>query len=263
MAGLTVTGAVALGALAGCSSDTELGRLGYPAPITETGTLSLSFWQDAWIAAFVVGVITWGLILWAVVVYRRRPGNDGVPVQTRYHAPLEILYTFVPTVMVAVLFAITARDQATLTALTPHPANTVGVIGFKWNWTFNYTDDDAYDTGTPDLPANLWLPVGKTTRFQLTSPDVIHDFWVPAFLFKMDDIPGRQNQFELTPTTIGTFAGRCAELCGQDHSRMLFTVHVVSQADYDAHIALLKAEGQSGQLLTGRVAINAVEGRTR
>ena len=63
--------------------------------------------------------------------------------------------------------------------------------------------------------------------FKLQSDDVIHSFWVPAFLFKMDVIPGQNNKFEITPTKIGTYAGRCAELCGKDHARMLFNVQVV------------------------------------
>ena len=81
---------------------------------------------------------------------------------------------------------------------------------------------------------------------------MIHSFWVPAFLFKMDVIPGRTNQFEVTPNKEGTFIGKCAELCGVDHSRMLFTVKVVSQAEFDAHMQELRAKGQIGQLTSGR-----------
>jgi cytochrome c oxidase subunit 2 len=73
----------------------------------------------------------------------------------------------------------------------------------------------------------------------------------------MDVIPGKTNQFELTPTTLGTYPGRCAELCGVDHSRMLFQVKVVSAADYAQHIADLKAAGQVGLLDTGRVSDQA------
>ncbi len=251
-AALLVGAAVVLLGTAGCSSDTELGRLGYPEPITEQGPLLLSFWQNAWIAAFAVGVLTWGLIIWAIVAYRRRTA-DGAPIQTRYNLPLEILYTVTPAIMIFALFAVTARDQAEITKLTPDPANTVGVVGFKWNWGFNY-EEGAFDSGTPARPAQLWLPVDERTRFQLTSPDVIHSFWVPQFLFKMDVIPGRENQFELTPNKVGVFAGKCAELCGTDHSRMLFQVHVVTRAEYDQHIADLKANGQAGKLQTGRIS---------
>ena len=77
-------------------------------------------------------------------------------------------------------------------------------------------------------------------KFTLQSNDVIHSFWVPAFLFKMDVIPGRTNHFQITPKQLGTFKGRCAELCGQDHARMLFNVRVVSPTEYDQYVSDLK-----------------------
>ena len=83
-------------------------------------------------------------------------------------------------------------------------------------------------------------------KFTLHSNDVIHSFWVPAFLFKMDVIPGRHNTFEITPTKLGHFDGRCAELCGQDHARMLFNVRVVSPQEYDAYVTDLKARVVEG-----------------
>ena len=89
------------------------------------------------------------------------------------------------------------RDR--LTQLSDDPDHTVNVVGFRWSWAFNYVDEDVYDVGTPDEFPTLYLPVNETIRFQLTSPDVIHSFWVPAFLFKMDVIPGRLNEFEMTP----------------------------------------------------------------
>ena len=256
---MAVGAALVLAGTAGCSADTQLGRVGYPEPVTEQGPILLSFWQNAWIAAFAVGVLTWGLIFWAIIAYRKRTG-EGAPIQTRYNMPLEILYTVAPAIMIAALFAITARDQAELTKLTPDVKNTVGVVGFKWNWGFNYLDGGAYETGTPAKPAELWLPVDQRVRFNLTSPDVIHSFWVPQFLFKMDVIPGRENQFELTPNKIGVFAGKCAELCGTYHSDMLFTVHVVTPEEYQAHIDKLKAAGQNGKLQTGRIDTNGTAG---
>ncbi|HET7900272.1 MAG TPA: cytochrome c oxidase subunit II [Candidatus Nanopelagicales bacterium] len=248
-----VTGsALVLLGTAGCASDTALGRLGYPEPATEQGPTLLGFWQGAWIAALAVGALTWGLIFWAIIVYRRRTA-EAAPVQTRYNLPIEILYTVAPAIMIGALFVFTARDQAEIMKLTPDQKNTVEVVGFKWNWGFNYLSDNAFETGTPTRVAELWLPVNERTRFQLVSPDVIHSFWVPSFLFKMDVVPGRLNQFELTPNKIGTFEGKCAELCGTYHSDMLFTVHVVSREDYEKHIADLKANGLSGKLESGRV----------
>jgi len=89
--------------------------------------------------------------------------------------------------------------------------------------------------------------VGKSVHFNLTSPDVIHSFWIPAFYQKLDVIPGKDNNFYATPTTIGVFPGKCAELCGTYHSAMLFNVHVVSEADYTAYLKTLIARGQIGE----------------
>jgi cytochrome c oxidase subunit 2 len=150
-----------------------------------------------------------------------------------------------------------------LTALSDDPDRTINVVGFRWNWTFNYVDDDVYDTGSPNEFPTLYLPEGETVRFVLTSPDVLHSFWVPAFLFKRDVIPGRSNEFDLTPNKVGTYAGKCAELCGVDHSRMLFNVKVVPLDEYERHIADLEAAGQTGLLETGRVTTDADSGQGR
>jgi cytochrome c oxidase subunit 2 len=157
--------------------------------------------------------------------------------------------------MVLALFYFTARDQAILTKVSNDQTHTVNVEGWRWSWGFNYLDESAYDVGTPKERPTLWLPVNEKVKFELTSPDVIHSFWVPAFLMKMDIIPGRKNAFEVTPDRVGTFSGKCAELCGVDHSRMLFDVKVVTRAEYNAHIAQLKAIGQSGKLNTGRTVV--------
>ena len=95
------------------------------------------------------------------------------------------------------------------------------------------------------------LPVNSQVHFDLHSPDVIHSFWGPSFLYKMDVIPGRLNQFEVTPTKIGEYDGKCAELCGVDHSRMLFKVKIVSVEDYQKHLQELRAQGNTGQVRSG------------
>ena len=221
-----------------------------PEPATKEGSITQNLWQGSWIAAWAVGLFTWGLMLWAAIAYRRRHKSD-VPEQTKYNLPIEILYTIVPLIMILGLFWFTARDQSEILALKNDQDQTVNVVGYRWNWGFNYIDEGAYAVGTPNLPAELVLPINEKIRFELTSPDVIHSFWVPAFLFKMDIIPGKTNAFELTPDKLGTYAGKCAELCGVDHSRMIFTVRVVERAEFDAYIADLKARGQSGLLDTG------------
>jgi cytochrome c oxidase subunit 2 len=246
---------VGLGALAitltasGCTAN-EVFFLDLPEPVTKEGAIIQNLWNGSWIAAWIVGLVTWGLMLWAAVAYRRRH-KDEVPEQTKYNIPIEILYTILPLIMVLGLFWFTVRDQTEIITVSNDQDQTVEVVGFRWNWGFNYVDQDAYAVGTPNLPAELVLPVGEKIRFELVSPDVIHSFWVPAFLFKMDVIPGKTNVFELTPDKVGTYVGKCAELCGVDHARMLFNVRVVERAEYDAYIADLKARGQSGVLDTG------------
>ena len=112
---------------------------------------------------------------------------------------------------------------------------------------FSY-DEYAYEVGTGSYIPELWLPVDETTRFNLYSPDVIHNFGVPSFLMKMDVIPGRVNHYVITPTQEGVYRGACYELCGVYHSRMLFEVHVVSREEYDAHVAELEDAGQTSEL---------------
>ena len=94
----------------------------------------------------------------------------------------------------------------------------------------------------------MYLPVGQRVRLELESRDVIHSFWVPAFLYKEDMIPGRHNVYEFTPQMEGTYQGKCAELCGEYHSEMLFQVQVVSEQEYAEQMALLEDRGQTGSL---------------
>ncbi|HET8982401.1 MAG TPA: cytochrome c oxidase subunit II [Pedococcus sp.] len=247
-------------ALSGCAGRVQDGLL--PRGVTQGAERVTNLWVAAWIAALLVGGLVWGLIIWCVVAYRRRKDDDGsLPDQLRYNVPLEILYTVVPVFMIAVLFFYTQRDEAALLDTSKHPDVVINVVGKQWSWDFNYVNEGTYEAGTQaqltgkpgveeTLPT-LYLPVNKRTEFVLTSRDVIHSFWIPAFLQKLDMIPGRVNKFEVVPMRTGDFKGKCAELCGAYHSRMLFNVKVVDQATYDAHIAELKAQGNTGQLDNG------------
>lgn len=217
----------------------------------------VSLWTGSWIAALAVGVLTWGLMIWAITAYRRRKGDDSMPNQLRYNLPLEVFYTLVPLIMIGGLFFYTQRDTSSITAISNDQEQTVGVVGFRWSWGFNYIEQDVHEVGTPGQDPVLYLPVDQKVQFDLSSPDVIHSFWVPAFLFKMDVIPGRTNRFEVTPNKVGDYLGKCAELCGVDHARMLFKVRVVPQTEFDAHIADLRSKGQTGLLETGRTSDQA------
>ncbi|WP_051247012.1 cytochrome c oxidase subunit II [Nocardioides halotolerans] len=243
----------------GCSEEGK--RLAMPDPASEQGEPILALWQGAWIAALATGIVVWGLIFFVVIRYRRR-SDDEIPVQTRYNLPLEIFYTIAPVVMVIVFFSHTVHTQNLVLEDDTAPDNIIEVTGQQWSWTFNYgvgdpdnsadddrTDDrfpyDSYvhDGGTAAYIPELWLPVDETTRFNLHSPDVIHDFGVPSFLMRMDVVPGRVNHYVIKPTREGVFKGKCYELCGVYHSRMLFEVHVVSREEYDEHLQELEDAG--------------------
>ncbi|MFD9035489.1 cytochrome c oxidase subunit II [Streptomyces sp. NPDC059567] len=285
-----LTAGLILATATGCSYNWEdFPRLGMPTPVTEQAPTILSLWQGSWAAALVTGVLVWGLILWSVMFHRRSRTKVEVPPQTRYNMPIEALYTVTPLIIVSVLFYFTARDESKLLSLADKPAHTINVVGYQWSWGFNYIENVPGVTGDAqtapnldaipdkyqdDFPANaggvydagipgdrnpqtgnpgptLWLPEGEKVRFVLTSRDVIHSFWVVPFLFKQDVIPGHTNVFEVTPNKQGTFLGKCAELCGVDHSRMLFNVKVVSPERYQQHLKELAEKGQTGYIPSG------------
>ncbi|MSZ76001.1 MAG: cytochrome c oxidase subunit II [Actinobacteria bacterium] len=251
-----------------------------PDPATLEGESTLALWQGAWIAALVTGVVVWGLMAWVVIRYRRR-SDDEIPVQTRYNLPLEIFYTIAPVMMVVVFFSHTVRVQNIALEESACPDNIVEVTGQQWSWTFNYGlgekdcdfkegegEDESgtegyaypsytYEVGTASYIPTLYLPVNESTRFNLHSPDVIHDFGVPGFLMKMDVIPGRVNSYEITPTRTGSFLGKCYELCGVYHSRMLFKVEVVTAEEYADYLDTLVADDRESDepLLGGANAI--------
>lgn len=222
-----------------------------PEHITEQGDAIQTLWNGAWIAALATGAVVLGLIIWACIFHRKRNKAEELPPQVRYNLPIEIFYTLVPLVMVAVFFFYTARDSEYLGKVSASPDVKVKVEAFQWSWRFT-TEVDGKKMPVPvvgqpvsdyKLGPQLVLPVGKTVQFDLSSPDVIHSFWVPEFLFKRDVIPGIKEgnpgrTFEIkTLNKPGVYAGRCAELCGVDHSRMLFSVKLVPQAEFDSYFA--------------------------
>ena len=219
---------------------------GLPEPVTDQGENIYELYLGSNAAAVVVGAFVLVLILFASVRYRKR--SDDLPRQVRYNLPIEVLYTAVPFVIIAVLFYYTVLSQNYVNELTEDDAGNsaadvnIGVVGFQWNWQFNYVDEDVQVIGETGKPAQLVLPTDRTIRFTQTSPDVIHSFWVPSFLFKRDVIPGRENAFELTLRKEGEFIGRCAELCGEKHAFMNFSVLVVSPEEYDEYIDGLQAD---------------------
>ncbi|MDO5661185.1 MAG: cytochrome c oxidase subunit II [Brachybacterium sp.] len=253
--------ALAVIALAGCTAEQQRGYLpGYDdGAVTNQTERITSIWTGSWVALVLVGLIVWGLTIWCVVAYRRRRLDSGFPVQLRYHVPLELIFTLLPVVMIMSFFYFTQRDTAIVEHHDEDPDVVVQVIGKQWSWDFNYVSEDTYEspgvqsfetgmTGAAESLPVLYVPEGQSVEFQLESRDVIHSFWVVDFLYKKDMIPGHTTSFQVTPTREGVYAGKCAELCGEYHSDMLFNVHVVSQEEFDQRMQDLRDQGNTGQL---------------
>lgn len=247
--------------LTGCSPELQRGFLPDSAGVTNHTDRIIGLWTTSWIVLLGVGVVSWGLLAWALIVYRRRKGETGLPQQLRYNMPIETLFTVVPLILVVGFFAFTARDMTAIGAEVENPDVHIQVIGKQWSWDFNYIDENVYESGIQaqytgveenimeTLPT-LYLPVGKSVQIDLNARDVIHSFWVVDFLYKKDMFPGHTNTMYFTPLKEGTYVGKCAELCGEYHSMMLFNVKVVSEAEYESQMAALAAKGNVGLLTT-------------
>jgi cytochrome c oxidase subunit II len=248
--GLSALALAAAVLLSGCSATDVIG-FGWPRGITEQSKRMYDLWIGSVIAALVVGFLVWGLIVWCVVRYRKR--GDELPPQTRYNMPIELLYTVMPFLVVAVLFYYTAVVQTDVDKVRPNPDVTVDVIAFKWNWEFVYPEvKDAAGQpiatiGSSNTIPVLVLPTHKRIRFVEHAEDVIHSFWVPELLFKRDVFPGNvTNTFEVTIDQIGAYVGHCAELCGTYHSMMNFELRAVSFDVYQRFVAA-KQQGMTTQ----------------
>jgi len=249
--------AVQLGGLAllivplttGCSVD-EVLRFGWPVGVTPQAEAMRELWTWSAIAALVVGAVTWGAMFWAIAFHRKRKGDDSVPRQTQYNLPLEITFTVIPTIIVAVLFAFTVNVQNYVDTDQEAPDLRVGITAFQWNWEFDYPEAAAPDgrpvstLGTSETIPLLVLPTDRRIEFTQRSNDVIHSFFVPEFLFKRDVFPmpevnDQDNVWQIDKIDReGAFVGRCAELCGTYHSMMNFEVRAISPALFDQWLAL-------------------------
>ncbi|WP_436836839.1 aa3-type cytochrome oxidase subunit II [Paeniglutamicibacter sulfureus] len=254
---MAIAGAGAL-LLTGCSAEVQRGWL----PNVERDTTNHTgmiqdLWVNSWITVLLIGILTWGLMLWCIIAYRRRKNDTGFPRQLSYNLPIEIFYTAVPLVLVLTFFTFSDSTEKAINTEVDSEL-VVDVRAKQWAWDYNYTyqGQEKYDAtvqahltgeeGVEETLPTLYLPVGKSVTLELNSRDVIHSFWVPAFLQKLDMIPGKTNYIYLTPQVEGRFDGKCAELCGEYHSEMLFNVQVVSEAEFLNHLATLK-DGHIGE----------------
>jgi len=226
-----------IGLLAGCMLP--------PEPKTEVGRDVFNLYLVVLALALIVFAAVEGFILYAVVRYRRKPGDDVLPQQLHGNNTVEIIWTVIPTVIVFILFGVSMITLAEVEARSDNPGVTIEVEGFQWQWKFRYEEEGATITGSAAEPPIMAVPVGEPVRLVLSSIDVNHSFYVPQFLIKRDLINlgenGRDNELEFTITEAGTYAGQCAEFCGDFHADMTFVVDAMSRADYDAYMAAIVA----------------------
>jgi cytochrome c oxidase subunit 2 len=253
-----VIAAVLIGAflMAGCSAD-------YPgffpsAAVTQQGHETEGLYRFVFTIAALIFVLVEGLIVWAVLRYRRR--DDALPAQTHGNRIAEAAWTIIPAAIVVVLFFLSLQAQDKVEAKVDSPDVVVDVVGFQWQWTMGYGCPDAYAdtpvvqpardcdfalTGAGSDGPQLHVPIGQTVRFRLHAADVIHSFYVSRFLYKKDVVPGRVNSFDVVVEQPGTYAGQCAELCGLGHKDMTFSVTAEDRAAYDAWYAAQKEGAQA------------------
>jgi cytochrome c oxidase subunit 2 len=215
-----------------------------PTPATTEGQQIHGLYNIVFLIAAAIFLLVEGLIIWSVIRYRRKPGDDVLPPQTHGHNVAEITWTLIPTLIVAFLFYVSWQTLNSVDAVSKTPDVQIRAVAGQFQWSFVYLGDDGkteqFRQLIPSGPGGgLVVPVGRKVQLSLESPDVIHAFYVPRFLFKRDVVPGQTNRFDFTleQNEAGqTFRGQCAELCGIGHRVMTFEVHALSQGDYDAFV---------------------------
>ncbi len=217
-----------------------------PIAVTEQGAQIRDLYTIVFVIGAAIFLLVEGLIIWTVIRYRRKPGDDTLPAQTHGNNVAELIWTVVPTLIVIYMFVVSWQTLNEVdTSSDDAPVKITAVAG-QFQWQFEYMAADGKTVEyTEFLPlvsqgGGMVVPAGRTVQLSLFSNDVIHAFYVPQFLFKRDVVPGKLNQFDFKVNEADagqTFRGQCAELCGSGHSIMLFEVQALTGAEYDAWIA--------------------------
>ena len=235
-----------------CAPDAKQSTFGTSGPVAEKQLLLFNVLL--WVMV-VVFVLVEGVLLYAIIKFRRRPGQNELPPQTHGHTALEITWTVIPTILI---LGLGIWSAITLFELDQPPPGAdvleVTAVGHQWWWEFEYPDADG--NGKRITTANeMRIPVDRAVFINLRSDDIIHSFWVPKLAGKMDVVPTRDNYMWFQADETGTFYGQCAEFCGTAHAQMKFLVQVMPQEDYLAwaegfgEAPTLSAQAQAGQLV--------------
>ena len=205
---------------------------------------SFLMWIIGAIAVFVLGLLV-------IVAVRFNARANPVPSRTTHNTLIEVIWTVVP-VLILVTIAVPSFRLLFLELTIPKPDVVVKAVGHQWYWTYEYpgkkiqftsliADGKDLKPGQPRLLSvdnDLVVPVNKVVEVETTGADVIHSFAVPSFGIKIDAIPGRLNKTWFKAERVGMYYGQCSELCGRDHDRMPIAVHVVTEQQYEAWLAM-------------------------
>ncbi len=222
-----------------------------------------------WVSVFFF-VLLMGLSIYFAVKYRRRPG---VPQQrsTSHNTPLELTWSIIPTLLMAVMFVWGFKLYMEMHAV-PAGSETINVTAQKWAWSFEYDDGSASRQLTDPILGIQYpvyaVPVGRPVRLLMQSQDVIHSLYIPAFRHKIDVFPNRYTTYMFTAEEIGRYQLFCAEYCGDQHSQMMAEIRVMSDSDYRAWRAEqsntddipLPELGETLRLTKGCVQCHTVDG---
>lgn len=190
-----------------------------------------TFWDVLLIVSVPVFVLVAIVVLYSVRTFRMKPGEellDGPPIHG--NTRLEIVWTAIPAVILVVLCG---YAYAILHDIEKAPAAgnelKVQVYGQQFAWTFQYREG-----GKKVDTTRLYIPEGRSVKFEVHSKDVLHDFWIPAMRMKIDAVPGITTSYRITPTKTGSYPIVCAELCGLGHAFMRQTAYVLPPAKFDS-----------------------------
>ena len=206
------------------------------------------YWVVTIICVVVFAVVA-GVSAYAVYKFRAPPGDtdDGSPIHG--HTGLEIVWTLIPTILVTGIAVYSGVALAQAEDL-PDDHSVIQVTGQQFAWTFTYPDVEV-EGDRPLTTGELVVPIDQTIRFEITSKDVIHSFWVPEWRMKQDAVNGITTHTTVTPTQLGTFPVVCTELCGLGHALMRSRARVLSQSDYEAWVEEQQRLAREGGAIQG------------
>lgn len=224
--------------LTGCG-DPYLSALN-PAGEVADQQLSLIYISLAVMIFVIVAVLV--IYVYVLIRFRARPGQTEIPKQVEGSHTLEIIWTVIPILLLIIIAVPTVMTTFSLADDSGiEEGLEVNVVAHQYWWEFEYPEAGVFTAQELVIPKDTWV------FFNLTAPDngVIHSFWVPALGGKTDNNPGLVNKMKLKADKVGTFHGKCAELCGPSHALMDFKVTVLEPADYKAWITKMAANSQA------------------